>query len=419
MGNTISSFRSNIQSHIEKQLNDWMNDKADIVRQNYYEIPVVASSLIVPRQGKIRAFEEVIDNEALFNTSVSDVEGNTISMKEAIDLFNVDAILVHHNNKIRAKYFTEKKYEHIPHLLQSVTKSLVGIAYSIAVDKGVVNPQKQVVDYLPEVAGSMYEDATVQQLADMRVNTPCNDFYSFKHEKYPTGDSFELLELSKSTMYSGWLCDTPIMDFVQKYVPKGEQSLIKGHGATFNYFSLDTILMAFVLEAATDEPFHEFFGREVYAKIGAAHDALFTINRFGEPTGGEGGMCITAFDMLRIAKALQDKIFDSPSLYNQINELREDTRIGKGQTNMEAFEDYLNVYREYGMSHYSNYFYLAKNPHNQVRMNLMIGIYGQVVMYSLEDDFIYVGQSSYNISTAPPIIAHVEAAYQLHHQLTK
>ena len=415
----INKFRSNIQSHIKEQLNDWMNAPDDIVRQSYYQVPIVASTLIVPRAGKIREFTEEVNNDRLMQLMVHNVEGEAIPMKVAKDLYNMDAIIVHYDNKIRAKYFAENRYENVPHLLQSTAKSLVGISYGIAVDKKLVDPEKYVTDYLPELKGTMYEDATIQQLADMRVNTPCNDFYSFKHEKLPTGDSVELMELSRSTMYAGWLNDTSIIDYAQKYIKKGAQNLLKGHGATFNYFSLDTILMCFVIEAATDEPFHEFFGREVYSKIGAAHDALFTINRFGEPTGGEGGMSVTAMDMLRIAKALQDKVFDSPSLYNQINFLREDTNIDEGQTNMAAFEKYLNVYRQYGMSHYSNFFYLAQNPHNQVRMNLMIGIYGQIVLYSLEDDFIYVGQSSYNVTTAPPIIAHIEAAYQLHHQLTK
>ena len=410
----IQKFRNNIQSHIEKQLNDWMNDAPDIVRQSYYEIPVVASTLVIPRLGKIRKFEKAIENKKLLDLVVPDADGSQVKMSTAIKNLNMDAIIVHYDNKIKVEYYAEGKYANIPHLLQSTAKSLVGISYAIAVDKGLIDPQKKIVHYLPQVADSMYEDATVQQLADMRVNTPCNDFYSFKHEQLRTGDSVELMDLSKSTMYGGWGNKVSIMEYVQKYIGKGEKGLLKGHGATFNYFSLGTILMAFVIEATTDEPFHEYFGREVYSKIGAAHDALFTVNSFGEPTGAEGGMSITTMDMLRLTRALQEKAFDSPYLYDHIHTLQADTKINRRQTNMEAFEEYLGIYGKNGISHYSNYFYLAKNPLNGVRINLMLGIYGQIIMYSLEDDFVYVAHSSYNLTTAPPLIAHAQAAFQLH-----
>ncbi len=414
----IEKFRDTIQAHVREQMNDWMNASPAYTRPYYYQKGVVASVLTVPRLGAIRVLEEEVDNDVLWNISITSGEDEQRSMREWVEQLCIDAVLVHSRGKIRAKYFAKAKYEHVPHLLQSTAKSLVGTCYGVAVDLGMVDPNKLVSDYLPEVSGTMYEDATVQHLADMRVNLPFNDFFSFRHARLPTGDSHELMALSKSTMYGGWKSDMPIADYLRQYCGRVEKGLIRGHGATFNYCSLDTILMGFVIESATDQPFHEFLGRELFAKIGAAHDMLFTINRFGEPTGTEGGMCLTAGDMMRFAIALQEKVFSGQFVYDRIQTLSDETEIIAGQTNMPAFEEYLAVYPQAGVSHYSNYFYLATNPYNGVRLNIMLGIYGQVVVYSLEDDFVYVGQASYQVTTSPPIVAQVEAAYQLHRNLT-
>lgn len=416
MSTNLNNYRNNIKAHIKNQVNDWMNAPANINRQNYYQIPVVASTLIIPRSGKIREFDEEINNEPWLALEVSNANGEKRKIRTVKDEFNFDAVIVHFRDKIRVQYFADEQYKNVPHLTQSVAKSMIGTCYSIAVDKGLIDPNKFLHEYLPELNGSVYEDATVQHLADMRVNMPFNDFYSLNNDRLATGDSLELMELSRSTMYSGWKSDVPIMDFVHKLLKKTDQGLINGHGSNFNYMSLDTILMTLLIEEVTDEPFHRFFEREIYAKIGAANDGLFTINNFGESTGGEGGMCFTAMDMLRFAKAVQEQIFDSPYLYQRINGLQKDSEIHTGQINMKEYRDYIQVYGEFGIHHYSNYYYLATNPYNQVRMNFMLGIYGQVTAYSLEDDFVYVGQSSYNLTTAPPIIAHAEAAYQLHNQ---
>ena len=415
----IKNFRANVQAHIKEQINKWMNpDVPEYGRQYYYQKGIVAPTVIIPRAGTIRTFEEAIDNELLWQTNIKNDEEVSVPIQEAKDNLRFDAILIHYNNKIRVKYFAEPKYANIPHNVQSNSKSLVGIAYSILVDRGLIQPNEKVTTYLPELKDTLYEEATVQQLVDMRINTPWNDWYSMNHDSYPTGESYEMLEMANTTINSGWHANTSTIEFAHQYLKKGSKHLLfDDHGIAFSYVSQHTNVAAMVIEAAADEPFHEFFAREVHAKIGAAHDATFAVNCFGEPAGGEGGFALTAMDMLRYGLALQEQKIDSPYLYQKINERTADTAIAFGKSKHKKMEEFLPVFGEYGITHYTNYFYLGHNIYTKKLLNFFLGAYGQVVAYSPEDDFVYVGQSSYNINIAPPILGHIEAANQIHAKL--
>ena len=56
-----------------------------------------------------------------------------------------------------------------PHLLMSVTKSVVGCIAGILVEQGLLDPDKLASSYVPEIVGSGYDGATVRHLLDMRT----------------------------------------------------------------------------------------------------------------------------------------------------------------------------------------------------------------------------------------------------------
>ncbi len=415
----IRTFRNNIQSHIREQINDWMNpeDPAN-ARQYYYQKSIVAPTVIIPRAGEIRTIEEDLDMDLAMDMRIKNDQGASVPVREAKDNLCFDAILVHFDGKLRTRYYADEKYKEIPHYIQSNSKSMVGMVYAILVDRGDIDPGQKVVEFLPELAGTAYDDATVQQLVDMRVNAPCNDWYSMLHPTYPNGDSFELAEMVYSTQNSGWHCTTSVIEMAHRFLAKDLPTMFQEHGEIFSYFSLHTNIAAMIVESVVDRPFHEIYAAEVYAKIGASHDATAGVNCLGEPASGEGGYSVTAMDMLRLGLALQEKRIQSPYLYHRINQRLPDAAMVTGKSKHEKFEEFLKVFGEYGITHYSNFFYLGESLHNGALLNYFLGAYGQVVVYSLADDFVYVGQSSYTKHIAPPILGHVEAAQALHHHYT-
>ena len=56
-----------------------------------------------------------------------------------------------------------------PHLLMSVSKSIVGCVAGSLVEDGLLSPDRPASSYVPEIAGSGYAGATVRHLLDMRT----------------------------------------------------------------------------------------------------------------------------------------------------------------------------------------------------------------------------------------------------------
>ena len=59
----------------------------------------------------------------------------------------------------------------------SVTKSVVGCVAGILAGQGVLDPEAPVTTYVPEVAGSGYDGATVRHLLDMRTGVAFRETY--------------------------------------------------------------------------------------------------------------------------------------------------------------------------------------------------------------------------------------------------
>ena len=89
-----------------------------------------------------------------------------------------DAMVVLHRGHV-----VHERYDHgmdpaDPHILMSVSKSLTAALVGVLAGRGIVEPEAPVIDYVPEVAGSAYEGATVRHLLDMRVGADFDEDYT-------------------------------------------------------------------------------------------------------------------------------------------------------------------------------------------------------------------------------------------------
>jgi CubicO group peptidase (beta-lactamase class C family) len=62
-----------------------------------------------------------------------------------------------------------RQMERIPHILMSVSKSLLGLLTGILIDRGQLDVDRLITDVMPELAGTAYEGATVRHPSDMRL----------------------------------------------------------------------------------------------------------------------------------------------------------------------------------------------------------------------------------------------------------
>jgi CubicO group peptidase (beta-lactamase class C family) len=204
-----------------------------------------------------------------------------------------DAVLIAHHGQLVHEWYAPGMRPDEPHLLMSVSKSLVGCVTGVLADRGVVNPAAAVADYVPEIAGTGYDGATVRQLLDMRTGVAFREAY--------TEPDAEVRVMERSI---GWRPAQP-GDPIGVYRFLCSLRAAGPHGGTFVYRSADTDLLGWVCERASGTRMADLIAELLWQPLGAEHDAQITCDPLG--TGvHDGGVSATARDLLRFGLMLLD-----------------------------------------------------------------------------------------------------------------
>ena len=218
------------------------------------------------------------------------IDGRHYSIGDYLRSSYVDGFLVLHQGKIVAERYLNGMTERTLHLSQSVAKSITGTVAGILIHRGLVDPSAPVTQYLPELEATAYRGAAVQQVLDMTSGVAFD-------ETYTALDS----HMAQMDVACGW------KENRNPAWPKSVWEVILtlttadcAHGASFRYRSIETDVLAFVLQRASGLPIAELVSRELWAPMGAEEDACFTV----DPSGyglADGGFNATLRDYARFA----------------------------------------------------------------------------------------------------------------------
>jgi CubicO group peptidase (beta-lactamase class C family) len=222
--------------------------------------------------------------------------GGTDSMTwaQSLDANYTDGILILHRGRIvYERYFGALTAER-QHLAFSVTKSFVATLAATLIAEGALDESATVSRYLPELASSGIGDATIRQLLDMTTGLDYSEDYA--DPKSPLWDL---------TRAGGFLAPPP--DY------RGPESFFdylmtvrkaRPHGGTFAYKTVNTDALGAVLRRVTGKPLSELLRERIVSRLGAVHDAFFTV----DPTGAEfagGGLNLTLRDLVRFGELMR------------------------------------------------------------------------------------------------------------------
>ncbi len=222
-----------------------------------------------------------------------EVEGKTYSVPELLEDIDTDAIVVLHKGSIvYEKYFNAMTPTSL-HLLQSVSKSILGALYAILAERGVVDISKPIAHYLPELVSSVYEHATIAQALDMTVAI---DF----SEDYLDPNS----EMARLDRAAGWRSnstgrDLALRGFLKTLRANGE------HGKVYQYCSANTDVLAWLISEVTGIQYQDLVSQEIWQPMGAAIDASVTLDSEGLSVGN-GGISSTARDLALFGQLILD-----------------------------------------------------------------------------------------------------------------
>ena len=181
-----------------------------------------------------------------------------------------------------------------PHAVMSVTKSIVGCVAGILVDQGLLDLDRELVDYVPELADSGFAGATVQHVLDMRSGVRFREDYAS-----PRADIRRL---------GRWIVAGSRRPGDQ---PRGLYPFLTTlpqeapHGSRFLYRSAETDALGWVCERASGSRMSDLVSSLVWAPMGAECDAEFLCDTLGTAVH-DGGMATTARDLLRFGQMLLD-----------------------------------------------------------------------------------------------------------------
>jgi len=188
-----------------------------------------------------------------------------------LDATYTDGFIVLHHGHVVAESYRNGMTADDPHLLMSVSKSIMGTLAGILVESGKLDPGKLVTDYIPEMKGTLYEGATVRNLLDMTVDDPVERVLSPSTQN--TQSEYEAVDEA-----GGWLPAT-------KDSSPGFRAYLTGlhrpHGANgkqFQYLDQSAILIGWVMERAAQDDLSNLLAKYLWAKLGAEQDAYLLLD---------------------------------------------------------------------------------------------------------------------------------------------
>ncbi|MBB3274138.1 MULTISPECIES: serine hydrolase domain-containing protein [Pseudomonas] len=304
------------------------------------------------------------------------VDGGQTDLATFLNDSYTDGFLVLHQGKVVTEQYFNGMQPHTLHLLQSVSKTIIGSLVGRLIGQGRIDPQARVSNYVPELSESGYGDARVQDLLDMRTGVRFREDY--------TDPDAEFIQLDVA---SGWRergelkCPDSIYGLLKSLSKDRE------HGKFFEYRSVDTDMLAWVCERACGERLPVLLSREIWSKLGAEQDANITLDCVGTALA-DGGVSATLRDLARFAQMyLQGGYFNGQQIVPQ-----EFVRAcGSGST--PAFEVLYDFYvKHFPNSAYSNQCWVLDSEQGTYSAR---GVFGQSIYWHPASEVVIVKLSSW------------------------
>jgi CubicO group peptidase (beta-lactamase class C family) len=224
---------------------------------------------------------------------VTRLDGTTTTAQHVFATTWTDALLVLQDGKVVDEHYYAGMTERTPHLLMSVTKSIVGCVAGILADRGLLGPDEHVTTYVPEAAASGYDGAVVRNLLDMRTGVAFRETY--------TAPEAEVRIMERSMGWRPRLDEDP----VGTYDYLTTLSAADRHGGPFAYRSADTDMLGWVCERASGTRMADLISTLLWVPMGAEQDAEITCDPVGSAIH-DGGISAVPRDVARFGQMLLD-----------------------------------------------------------------------------------------------------------------
>lgn len=220
-------------------------------------------------------------------------DGQAVSLEQWQKNTATDGLVVLHRGQLVYERYDHGQTQRGRHIWWSATKSVTGLLALDMIQAGQIDPSAPIAHYLPELKGSAWEDATVQQTLDMSTAV------DYAEEPWANPGVVQYMFagniLPSDQNYQG---ARTVMDFLKSLKKKGE------HGQRFTYKSVDTEVIGLLLEKVTGKRFATLVSERIWGPMGAQQDAAVLKDRTGVALKG-AGMSSSLRDLARVGELVR------------------------------------------------------------------------------------------------------------------
>jgi CubicO group peptidase (beta-lactamase class C family) len=257
----------------------------------YLHISEIFPTAVIQRSGMVSMLDRAPSAAVGAYPIVTDAGRRTTLAEYIAGDPRVDGFILLHHGRIVFESYPHMRPDD-KHLLMSSTKAFIGTAVGILEDQGKIDIQRPIGDYISALKGTDWQAITVRDVLEMASGMEGTS------ESYtdPTNKHFQY-EASL-----GWQPKTPEMPAAvrneETYQYLASLKHIRRPGETWAYTSVNTQILAWLLEEVTGKNIAQVLSDEIWAPMGAEADAQIVVNSNGIAVA-HGGMATTLHDLAR------------------------------------------------------------------------------------------------------------------------
>jgi CubicO group peptidase (beta-lactamase class C family) len=276
------------------------DDGGELSRFAYLHPSTLFPMAPVRRGGSVAELPEAL-NPRIGAYVVERKDDQAITLDAYLAQGPLDGLIVLHRGRIVYEAYPHMQREQ-PHLLFSVTKAFVGTLVALLEDRGQVALDRPVNAYVPDLRRTSWDGISVRDVLEMASGMEGGEsgpeaYSDPTHKHYQLEASLGMLPLAPD------MVDDVVQQRTYPYLASLDR--VRKPGTQWEYASVNTALLAWLVERVTSKPLAEVLSEELWSRIGADADAAIVVNRNGV-AAAHAGLTTTLRDLARFGLLFTD-----------------------------------------------------------------------------------------------------------------
>ena len=361
--------------------------------------PLMLAPKRVPRAdhaGRLDAAPEPMDVGAV---EVVRVDGTSWPISSILADSYTDACVILQDGAVVFEQYGEHGAPRSRHALLSVSKSIVGCVAAVLIERGDLDPERLLTDYVPELGSSGYRGATVRHVLDMRSGVRFSEEY--------TNPVAEIRELDRWVRWSQRSGGDGLHGLYPYLQTLHADAL---HGGEFHYRSAETDVLGWACERASGTEMAQLLGSLIWQPMGAEDDADLSCDGNGTAVH-DGGLFATARDVARFGQLLLDggEVPDGVGGQRVVVPQRWLRQAWAVDADVRGAFASAPAEQMFPGGWYRNHFWFRPGPYGDVL--ICMGIYGQMIHVSRRTRTVCVKLSGWPAAQSPAYLQDTLRAF--------